>query len=107
MLEHGFSTFILAGDDPRTIERFGQEVAPALREAVAQERRAAGTETGAVVRGPKALALRREGIAYEGLPKSLSSKAVGPGDRTYRKLRSTYTRSGSPGLVLQPQRVTR
>jgi FAD/FMN-containing dehydrogenase len=103
--KHGFSTFILGGDDPRTIETFGQEVAPALREAVAQQRQAGGIETGAVVRGPKALALRREGIAYEGLPQSLSSRAIEPGDRSYRKVRSTYVRSGSPGLVLQPQQV--
>jgi alkanesulfonate monooxygenase SsuD/methylene tetrahydromethanopterin reductase-like flavin-dependent oxidoreductase (luciferase family) len=31
--EHGFSTFILRGDDPSAIELFGGEVAPALREA--------------------------------------------------------------------------
>jgi alkanesulfonate monooxygenase SsuD/methylene tetrahydromethanopterin reductase-like flavin-dependent oxidoreductase (luciferase family) len=40
VLEHGFSTFIVMGDDPRTIQRFGEDVAPALREAVARERRA-------------------------------------------------------------------
>lgn len=51
--EHGFSTFIVMADDPVTIERFGQEVAPALREAVAAERGAAGTPSGEVVRGPK------------------------------------------------------
>jgi alkanesulfonate monooxygenase SsuD/methylene tetrahydromethanopterin reductase-like flavin-dependent oxidoreductase (luciferase family) len=37
-LEHGVSTFILATDDPATIERFGAEVAPATRELVAAER---------------------------------------------------------------------
>lgn len=40
VLEHGFSTFILAADDPASIERFGGEVAPALREVVARERSA-------------------------------------------------------------------
>ena len=35
---HGMSTFILISDDPRTVIRFGQEVAPALSEAVAHER---------------------------------------------------------------------
>jgi hypothetical protein len=40
-------------DDPRTIETYGKEVAPAIREAVARERRAAGIESGEVVRGPK------------------------------------------------------
>jgi hypothetical protein len=57
-LAHGFSTFIIASDDPREIQLFGEEVAPALREAITRERRSAGTETG-VARGPKALALRR------------------------------------------------
>jgi alkanesulfonate monooxygenase SsuD/methylene tetrahydromethanopterin reductase-like flavin-dependent oxidoreductase (luciferase family) len=104
-LEHGFSTFIVPGDDPGTIEAFGQEVAPALREAVARERGGAGSEPGAVIRGPKALALRREGIEYGALPESLATKAIEPGDRAYRRVRSTYVRSGSPGLVLQPRAV--
>lgn len=37
-IEHGVSAFILVGDDPRAIERWGREVTPALREAVAHER---------------------------------------------------------------------
>jgi alkanesulfonate monooxygenase SsuD/methylene tetrahydromethanopterin reductase-like flavin-dependent oxidoreductase (luciferase family) len=37
-LEHGFGTFILPADDPGTIDAFGQEVAPAVRELVAAER---------------------------------------------------------------------
>lgn len=37
-LEHGTSTFILATDDPRTIQRYGTEVAPAVREMVDAER---------------------------------------------------------------------
>jgi alkanesulfonate monooxygenase SsuD/methylene tetrahydromethanopterin reductase-like flavin-dependent oxidoreductase (luciferase family) len=41
VLEHGVSTFILAGDDPGAIERYGAEVTPAVREAVARERQAA------------------------------------------------------------------
>lgn len=103
VLEHGFSTFIVAADDGRTIERFGQEVAPALREAVARERRAAGTETGTVIRDPKARALRREGIDYDGVPATLAERAVEPGDRAYGTVRSTYIRSGAPGLVLRPR----
>jgi alkanesulfonate monooxygenase SsuD/methylene tetrahydromethanopterin reductase-like flavin-dependent oxidoreductase (luciferase family) len=38
-LQHGMSTFIVTGDDPRTVQRFGTEVAPAVRELVAAERR--------------------------------------------------------------------
>ena len=33
VIDHGVSVFILVGDDPRMIERWGGEVAPALREA--------------------------------------------------------------------------
>jgi alkanesulfonate monooxygenase SsuD/methylene tetrahydromethanopterin reductase-like flavin-dependent oxidoreductase (luciferase family) len=38
VLEEGVTTFILWADDPREIELWGREVAPALREAVARER---------------------------------------------------------------------
>jgi alkanesulfonate monooxygenase SsuD/methylene tetrahydromethanopterin reductase-like flavin-dependent oxidoreductase (luciferase family) len=37
VLEHGVGTFILASDDPATMQRFAAEVAPALRTAVAEE----------------------------------------------------------------------
>jgi hypothetical protein len=36
-LTHGFSTFILGSDDAETLERYGNEVAPAVRELVASE----------------------------------------------------------------------
>jgi alkanesulfonate monooxygenase SsuD/methylene tetrahydromethanopterin reductase-like flavin-dependent oxidoreductase (luciferase family) len=101
-LEHGVSTFILMADDAATIERWGGEVAPALREAVARARRDAGTPSGEVVRSPKALALRRDGIDYDALQPSLVTHAVEPGDKAYAKVRSTYMRTGSPGLVLRP-----
>jgi alkanesulfonate monooxygenase SsuD/methylene tetrahydromethanopterin reductase-like flavin-dependent oxidoreductase (luciferase family)/FAD/FMN-containing dehydrogenase len=97
-LEDGISTFILASDDPETIADWGTEVAPALRAVVADARRAAGTPDGEVIRSPKALALRREGIDYDAAP----TQAVEPGDKAYGKVRHTYMRTGSPGLVLQP-----
>jgi alkanesulfonate monooxygenase SsuD/methylene tetrahydromethanopterin reductase-like flavin-dependent oxidoreductase (luciferase family) len=102
VLRDGVSAFILASDDPRAIQAWGEEVAPALREAVARERETAGTDSGEVVRGPKALALRRDGIAYHALPAALRATAVEPGDKAYPKVRSTYLRSGAPGLVLRP-----
>ncbi|MBD0354983.1 MAG: LLM class flavin-dependent oxidoreductase, partial [Rubrobacteraceae bacterium] len=105
VLEHGFSTFILMTDDPRMIEVFAAEVAPALREAVARERRDAGTPSGEVVRSPKALALRREGIDYDALPRPLQTEAIEPGDKDYAKVRSTYLRTGSPGLAIRPESV--
>ena len=62
VLRDGVSTFILASDDPRAIQAWGEQTAPALREAVARERQAAGMPIREVVRGPKALALRSDGI---------------------------------------------
>lgn len=38
VLEDGISTFILGSDDPRMLDAFGQELAPALREAAAEQR---------------------------------------------------------------------
>ena len=102
VLRDGVSTFILASDDPRAIQTWGEEVAPALREAVAHERQAVGTPSGQVVRGPKALELRCGGIGYDAVPAALRATAVEPGDKAYPKVRSTYMRSGSPGLVLRP-----
>jgi alkanesulfonate monooxygenase SsuD/methylene tetrahydromethanopterin reductase-like flavin-dependent oxidoreductase (luciferase family) len=44
-LNHGVGTFILASDDPATIERFAAEVAPHIREEVAVERARRGGGT--------------------------------------------------------------
>jgi alkanesulfonate monooxygenase SsuD/methylene tetrahydromethanopterin reductase-like flavin-dependent oxidoreductase (luciferase family) len=38
-LDYGFSAYIVIGDEPEMIARFGEEVAPAVREVVAAERR--------------------------------------------------------------------
>jgi alkanesulfonate monooxygenase SsuD/methylene tetrahydromethanopterin reductase-like flavin-dependent oxidoreductase (luciferase family) len=43
-LDHGVSGFILMGDDPSAIRRFGEEIAPAVRDLVAAERVAPDTE---------------------------------------------------------------
>ncbi|TWH28822.1 hypothetical protein [Isoptericola variabilis] len=37
-LEHGVGTFVLSSDDPDEIRAYGEEVAPAVRAAVARER---------------------------------------------------------------------
>jgi len=97
--ESGFSTFILASDDPNQLANFGREVAPRVRDEVARIRAASGTTIGAV-RSASALALRRPGIAYDALPARLQGKAVEPGDHDYSRVRSTYVHRGSPGLVI-------
>ncbi|WP_213813802.1 LLM class flavin-dependent oxidoreductase [Glaciihabitans sp. dw_435] len=99
-LDDGVGTFIVSTDDPGTMQRFADEVAPALREAVAAERRSRGTvERG--IRSSIALSKRRDGIDYDAIPASLAAAAVEPGDVGFSKVRSTYMRGGSPGLVLR------
>lgn len=102
-LEHGVSTFIIGGDDPDLMERFARESGPALRDAVAAERARTGTER--IGRSSKARAARREGIDYDGVPTSLASHAVEPGDFDYASVKSTYLRGGAPGIVLRPQSI--
>ncbi|WP_229067599.1 LLM class flavin-dependent oxidoreductase [Actinoplanes sp. DH11] len=103
-VEQGISTFVLGSDDPRELERFATEVVPAVRDAVARSRTAAGVATG-LVRPVAALRLRRDNIDYDGLPETLAAVAIEPGDFEYGLVRSTYMRGGSPGLVLQPADV--
>lgn len=52
VLTEGISAFILGTDDPADIQRFGQEVAPAVRDAVAGERAAASTPAEAAATEP-------------------------------------------------------
>lgn len=99
-LNSGVSTFILASDDPQTLHRFGQEVAPAVRELVEYERGARGTSA-ADPRSRSVRAARVTGIAYDDVPAGL--RAIEPGDFDYADVRNTYTRGGSPALVLLPE----
>lgn len=98
-IEDGIGTFILASDDPRGLQEFGEAVAPAARELVARERAQRGTAE-ASVRSAASIAARREGIAYDDLPAGLA--AIEPGDFGYTDVRATYMRGGAPGIVLQP-----
>ncbi|HEV7974323.1 LLM class flavin-dependent oxidoreductase [Amycolatopsis sp.] len=101
VLEDGFSTFLVGQDDPRLIETLGAEVAPALREAVARERASGGTSARSAV----ALAKRSNGIDYDAVPESLAGKVVEPGDPAYESVRHSYSRQGSPGLVIRAVNV--
>lgn len=102
VLEDGIGTLIFGADDPMELQQFAAEVIPALREEVARGRSVAGVAAGPV-RSTAALAKRRDGIDYDGLPASVP--AIEPGDFPYAKVRSTYMRGGAPGLVLQPRDV--
>nr|WP_274636818.1 LLM class flavin-dependent oxidoreductase [Microbacterium bovistercoris] len=98
-LEDGISTFILAADDARLMQVFGEDVAPAVRELVERERGERGTSA-VPVRSTAALAARRPGIDYDDLPAGVH--AIEPGDFDYPDLKSTYLRGGAPGIILQP-----
>ncbi len=100
--DHGFSTFILASDDPGKLSSYGREVAPRVRDEVARIRAAARTNVDAV-RSATALALRAPGIAYDAIPARLANKVVEPGDHDYSRVRSTYVHRGSPGLVIRAE----
>lgn len=102
VIDDGAGTFILGSDDPRQLQQFAEEVAPALREAVTRERSSAGTVTGGI-RSAIALAKRVDGIDYDGLPAALLERAIEPGDFGYGDVRNTYMRGGAPGLVLRPR----
>jgi hypothetical protein len=104
-LDDGVGTFILVGDNPAVIQRFAEQTMPQLRQAVAAERATSGTVATDGIRPARAIALRREGIAYDELPESLRETAIEPGDTAYAGARSTYMRGGAPGLVLRPRSV--
>ena len=86
------STFIVMGDDPAVLQRFAEQVMEPVREAVASARATNGTVSTDGIRPARAIALRREGIAYDELPESLRETAVEPGDTAYASVRSTYMR---------------
>lgn len=99
VVNDGVSGFILMADDPKTIEQFALEVAPALREAVSRE--LPQTLTGPRIRRATVRARRREGIDYDHVPASLADRVIEPGDFGYSRVKSTYLRGGSPGIVFQ------
>ncbi len=99
-LTGGIGTFLVMGDDPATLEAIADQIAPAVREAVASERRTAGTDD-SPVRPAIALRQRREGIDYDAIPPNLRVAAIEPGDFDFPLVRSTYMRGGNPGLVLR------
>lgn len=100
-LEDGISTFIVATDDPTAMARFMDAVAPAVREQVAGERAARGTEAAPRL-AAAAIALRAEALDYDAIPASLAAAAVEPGSWEYPERQHTYLRGGAPGVILRP-----
>jgi hypothetical protein len=100
VIEEGIGTLILMGDDAPTIQQFALEVIPGLREAVEQEL-GVDSRVEKPIRNSIALARRRDGIDYDSVPESLAATVIEPGDFGFSRVRSTYMRGGSPGLVFQ------
>lgn len=99
VVDDGVGTFILMADDERIMEQFAHEVAPALREAVTRELSQPLSET--AIRPTSVRAKRHEGIDYDGIPASLADAVIEPGDASYARVKSTYMRGGTPGIVFQ------
>jgi alkanesulfonate monooxygenase SsuD/methylene tetrahydromethanopterin reductase-like flavin-dependent oxidoreductase (luciferase family) len=97
VVEEGFSTFILMSDDTATLEQFAHEVAPALREAAL----AALPELAnpPLIRRAAIRAKRRPAIDYDHVPPVLADAVIEPGDAYFGRVKSTYLRGGSPGII--------
>jgi FAD binding domain len=54
-------------------------------------------------RSTAAKSRRRPGINYDAIPPGLQEVTIEPGDSDYQSVASTYLRSGSPGVVIQPR----
>lgn len=98
--ERGTSTFVLDSADDGEIEAFANDVVPAVRAAVASVRRAAGAVVGVPI-AARLAGLRRAGIDYDAVPRSVPS--IEPWHAQFSSVRSNYLRGGDPGLVLAPR----
>lgn len=97
-LEEGIGAFIVMGDDADALRRFATETVPEVRERVTAARAAGGVAPAGRIRGSAALAKRRAGIDYDGLPESLARRAVEPGDASSRQQAPRWSRARSrPG----------
>jgi FAD/FMN-containing dehydrogenase len=90
---------IPVSDDDRTMAQFPQEVIPASREAVNRE--VPESLSDAAIRPTAIRAKRYQGIDYDHIPVSLVDAVIEPGDTQYARVKSTYMRGGSPGIVFQ------
>lgn len=103
VVDHGVSGLLLReGSSPSSaaLEHFATDTAAQVRAAIAEALPDLGTRR---IRRAAARARRHPGIDYDDVPGSLARSAVEPGDPGYARVRSTYMRGGSPGLVLRPE----
>lgn len=103
-LRDGIGTYLLATGDPNDIQAFGEEVVPAVQEFVAKERgeeppvRKQRESISRLLGSSKAE--RNDDIDYGAIPTSLKKASIAPDQPAYDRVRSTYMREGTPGLVL-------
>lgn len=109
-LGYGTSGFVLGSDDPQVLQHFGSEVAPRVRELVAQERGSAAgpafERPSITVRGVRRLsradptAELSDRVDLTALPERLRERVVTPRDAGYADVRSGYMYTGQPGVVV-------
>ena len=114
-LRYGFSGFILGSDDPGTLQRFGAEVAPDVRERVSAERGGAAgpafERPAITVRGVRRLsradptAELSDAVDLTAVPERLRDRVITPRDAGYADVRSGYMYSGRPGAVIMARDV--
>lgn len=103
-LRDGISTYLLATGDPNDIQAFGEEVMPAVQELVAKERGEEPPvrkqrESISPLLGSSDIS-RSDDINYDAIPESLQKASIAPDQLGYDRVRSTYMKEGTPGLVL-------
>lgn len=101
LIDSHASTLLLESSDEGNIQRFLDQVMPALRRSL--EDLADGGSLPVPLRRAEVRARRLPNIDYDNIPESLVDAAIEPGDVTYPRVRSTYIRGGAPGIVLQPR----
>lgn len=114
-LRYGFSGFILGSDDPGTLQRFGAEVAPDVRERVSAERDGAAgpafERPAITVRGVRRIsradptAELSDAVDLTAVPERLRGRVITPRDAGYADVRSGYMYSGRPGAVIMARDV--
>jgi hypothetical protein len=102
-LRDGISTYLLGTNDPASIQAFGDEVAPAVREIVARERGEdvpVRQQEESIPSFSSSGASLSDKIDYGAIPAGIAT--IAPGQAGYDRVRSVYMREGTPALVMMP-----
>lgn len=105
-LNHGTSAFIVAADDPALIQRFGVEVAPAVRELVLAERTRGACTQGAAAEPARPVQMRRPGSGAPVRPTPDDGARRGDRDPWDESTRPTYDAADPPLAWTDHERAT-